>query len=298
MDLSIAIITSRTEPHIQWALDSLKRQFPDPCGIEVIVVSLHTLENAPTSDVFEVKYVKPKPNVWQGEFRKTPSDWWAKPSSINTFLCLARHEFVLMLDDRCVIQDGFADAVKAAMAGRYIMCGSYEKRTDMVVENGVIVHAGTVIGTDHRSGAPSNCSGQWMFGCVTLAPLDWWLGINGSPEKCNGLGFEDAITGILFDNANRPMNFDSRAKIIEDRTVGGLLGDKPMHRESKERHPHDSGDKAHTLLRWARAGADRSDNDFDIRQMRLAVEKGDGFPSVPEGESFDWFDNQPLSEMK
>ena len=289
--LTICMLTTRPQPEVQWMLDSLH------CD-EAQVMVIHGGELIDEFDCERVKYEFPKPNVWQGEHRKTPVDWWAKSNAINTALCLCKTEWICFLDDRCVLQPGFMDAIRSAMTGNYIMAGAYEKRHSVTVENGVIRNAGIITGTDSRVGKGAGavpCSGHWLFGCVTAAPLDWWLQINGAPEKCDSLGFEDVIIGMLFQNNKFPIRYDMRARIIEDRSVDKL--GTVMRRESKEKHPHDTNDKAHKLLAWVNSGAKRSENDFDIRELRDKIQSGGEFPIPEDKEWVDWFDSQPLKEM-
>jgi hypothetical protein len=297
--ITIVVTTSRPIPRLDWIIDSFKGNCPEIPVEEVIVVSLYDslMDPVPPLNHFNVRIVAPKPNPWQGKHRQTPVDWWAKANSINTALCLVRTEWVLFLDDRLVVQPGFGVGLQAAYQGNYIMAGGYEKRTAVTVSCGAILNGGIIVGKDGREGAPFRCGGEWLFGCVVFAKLEWWLDINGSPEKCNGLGFEDVITGFLFSNAGRMIKYDSRSSVIEDRSPDefGVV----MRRESKERHAHDTSDKAHTLLNWAR-GADKprkSENGFNLRELRDAIGRGDQFPTPPL-VAMDWFDNQLLKDMK
>lgn len=296
--ITIVVTTSRPIPRLDWIIDTFTANCPEIPVQEVIIVALFDIQDpAPPLPNVPYRIVEPKPNPWQGQFKQTQVDWWAKANAINTALCHCTSEWVLFLDDRLVIQPGFGVGLKQAYEGQYIMAGGYEKRTAITVDKGAILNGGIIVGKDGREGAPFRCGGEWLFGCVVFAKLEWWLDINGSPEKCNGLGFEDVITGFLFSNAGRMIKYDSRSSVIEDRSPEefGIV----MRRESKERHPHDTSDKAHTLLNWAR-GADRprkSENSFNLRELRDAILRGEPFPGVPEN-MVDWFDSQPLKEMK
>ena len=119
--------------------------------------------------------------------------------------------------------------------------------------------------------------------------------MNGFPEKCDSVSFEDVITGMLIHNNGHPIMFDPRMKIVEDRTPEkcGTV----FKRSSKEKHPHDTSDKTHQILNWAKT-ANRSDNDFDIHELRAKILAGGGFPVPdPQKEWRDWFDGQSLKEM-
>lgn len=308
MSLTICMTTSRPEPEIGWMLESLENQVRQSESNEIKVLVIDALKSTDfhLSSKFsglDFTHVQPKPNIWQGEHRLTKEDWWAVSNARNTALCLCKTEWILFLDDRCVLQPGFMDAVREAMAGGYCMAGAYEKRQHMTVENGVIKHGGIVQAVDGREtyfksiGAtmPFPCGGEWLFGCCLLLPLEWALQVNGYPERCNALSFEDVIFGKLLQNNNFPMKFDPRAKMIEDRTPEklGLV----MRRESKECHPNDTSDKAHTSLRWV-ATAMKSDNDYDIRELRAKIQAGGQFTIPNDPDAKDWFDGQLVREFK
>ena len=309
MSLTICMTTSRPEPELFWMLESLESQVrsDESHSIKMMMIDLHKgnrnykLEGKLAG--LDFTHAFPKPNIFQGEHRLTKEDWWAVSNARNTALCLCKTTHILFLDDRCVLMPGFMDAVREAMAGNYIMAGAYEKRQMMTVENGIIKNGGIIQAVDSResyvdstnSTIPFPCGGEWLFGCCLLLPLEWALQVNGYPERCNALSFEDVIFGLLLANNKFPMKFDPRAKIIEDRTPEKL--GTPMRRESKERHPNDTSDKAHTSLRWVRT-AMRSDNDYDIMELRAKIQVGEPFPIPSDPDAKDWFDGQLVREFK
>jgi hypothetical protein len=300
MKISIGYITSRLNCQIDWFIDSLLPQLRPDDWVEIFVVDRWTTGRAPMRPVTRnvwVAFVEPKPTVFSGQHRVTKEDWWSKSNSINTFLCWANHDYVVMVDDRCVIGPEWMDAVRRACAGKYVMAGAYQKRTGMTVENGIIKHGGIITGEDTRGAGRSGlirCGGEWFFGACTGATLEQWLKINGAPERCDGMSFEDVICGILMQNNGFPMYYDRLALVIEDRTPE-LIGPAIL-RSAKERHPHDTGDKAHTMLNQVRAGRQRSDNGYEIRELRQLVYHGGKFP-LPDPEQKDWFDGQPIKEF-
>jgi hypothetical protein len=300
MSLTIGYITARENPELNWLIDSLQPQLMDDDRIQLLVVNgtfLGKSQMIPRSLQIGVTYIEPKPSSFSGQFRVTNDNWWTKSNSINTLLCYADNDYVVMVDDRSYLGGRWMEAVRDARNGNYILCGAYEKHIDMDIQGGVVKSYGPLIGADHRSGGdgPVPCGGEWMFGVCTGAPLEWWLNINGSPERCDGMSFEDVITGIIFQNNGYPIKYDRRAMVFEDRTPSQI--GKAIRRESKERHPHDTADKAHTTLRWARSGVKQSDNKFDLRKLREEIRTGGFFP-MNDVDQVDWFDSQPLKEFK
>lgn len=300
MNLSIGYITAREKPHVQWFLKSLARQLkPGQAMPEIWVVD--ALKNARTLMLGSgVNHVEVKPNYWSGKHRLTKENWWSKGAAINTFLCLARNNWVCMIDDRCVVMPGFFEAIGKAMTGNYILCGSYEKRIGMTVKDGVIDHGGIITAKDGRHEwiianqrtTPMACGGEWMFGCINAAPLEAWLSINGSPEYlCDGLGMEDVSAGLILSNAGWKLKYDPTFKMVSDRTPGES---KPvMHKTDMGTSPNDKSHKVLANLNGART----SGNDFSIRKMRESVLRTGEFP-LPSRSKNDWYgDKRPIANF-
>jgi hypothetical protein len=187
------------------------------------------------------------------------------------------------------------------MKGPYAVCGPYEKRTAMTVENGCPKNGGIITGSDNRLAYveqhwrgkkqnPYDCPGAWWYGCSTALPLSWALAINGYDESCDGLSGEDYIFGRMLENNGYPIKYDTRMAIIEDRTIGKL--DPVMIRRDKGKSPKD---KSHALLDLL-SGCKRAQHQWDIPTVRRAVLSGEPWP-VPSSPSKDWYDGQPLAEM-
>ncbi|MGO9479059.1 MAG: glycosyltransferase [Limisphaerales bacterium] len=301
--LTVVFTTSRPEPEFDWFMQSLHPQINDWEHVEVFLLDtgMAGQQEIPHPEFPKFKRVlavQPKPNVWQGPHRITTQDWWAKSSALNTSVCFCNTDWISFVDDRCVLLPPWLEAVRAAMEQDYAVCGSYEKRTGMTVENGVIRNGGIVVGRDNRDagwGWAQDVGAGYWYGCTNALPLEWILAINGFPEKCDSVSFEDIITGHLLKNSGRTIRFDNRMKIIEDRSVEKL--GPVMKRSSKEKHPHDVNDKTHAILKWAQT-ATRSDNPFEIREVRERALRGESFPVPdPATDWRDWFDGQRLREM-
>lgn len=298
MNFSIVYSTTRYKPEFQWLMDSVRRESDCP----IIVIHLQTLGIQPSEGV---TFRNPKPNVWQGAHRVTKDSWWAKSNSLNSGICLCQTEWLVCVDDRSVLLPGWRVAIEAAMAGGYAVCGSYEKRHNLAVENGVITDWGTLDGSDPRSPkgkdhradmAPtvSPAPGSWWFGCVNALPLEWALQVNGYEEMMDGLSMEDCIFGLMLQNNGFPIKYDPRLKLIEDRTPGKC--GPVLRRTSKERFPNDKEDKGHAAL--ARFGSQkRTQHHWDLRAIRAAALRGEPFPHHNGQPEKDWFDAMPIQDF-
>lgn len=301
MDLTIAYLTSRKEPKIEWFFDSLHRQAKRGDIRHIIVVSCDEQpERFPLfggslneSEMCYITSVKPKPTIWQGEHRVTNCDWWAKSNAHNTAICLCTTDWIAFVDDRCVLAPTWLQSVKEAMAGNYAVCGSYEKRANMKVENGVITDMGTELGVDTRQPGLYRFD-SWYGGSCAL-PLEWCLQVNGYPEDmCDGLGSEDSMFGTILNNAGYQVMYDSRMRIIEDRTPGESY-EGALKRADKNSHLGQRA-KSWDIVRAFR-GKISSQNSFDIRDMRARKLKGEDW-RPPSASHYDWYDDQPISEME
>lgn len=294
-DLTIAYITSRKDPKIEWFLDSLEKQVGQE-RVNLIVVQGPTenkaehFKDSGHGCFADVIFSSPKPTVWQGPSRLTKEDWWAKSNALNTAICLCRTEWIAFVDDRSVLMPGWLDRVKDAMDGDYAVCGSYEKHLNLKVENGVIVDEGTVDSKDHRAQLNHPQPTRDWYGGHGALPLEWCLAVNGfSEDLCDGLGSEDSMFGVTLHNNRMPIRYDARMKIIEDRTQGEIDG--ALKRSDYGVSPND---KSHAIVNkfW---GAKTSMNSYDIRELRDSVLSGNPFPP-PTASDRDWFTGELLSE--
>ena len=299
--LTVGYVTSRREPEVTWFYDSLKRQLGKGDEVRIVLVDFYAGERRlPQPDFCECVTTEPKPTVWQGVHRLTKDNWWAASNARNTAICLCKSDWFACLDDRCVLMDGWLQAVKDAMIGHYAVCGTYQKRREMTVENGVIRHSGIVIGEDSRAdyvkkhgiATPFKCPGSWWFGCTTAVPLEWALQVNGYDEFCDGLGFEDVFFGMMLENRGYKVRFDPRMSMIEDRTPDKV--GEPMVKRDKGPIGTENDKSHHQLYRLREMK--RATHAWDLRQIRADVLAGKPWP-VPTEPAKDWFDGQPLSEM-
>ena len=294
--LTIVYVTARKEPKFEWFIQSLDRETGrDYSNTKVIVVS--TYDEFFSMDE-TVKWVRPKPTIWQGEHRITKDDWWAKCNALNTGICLCDTEWIAFVDDRCVLAHGWLQCIQDAMMNEYAVCGSYEKRANMQVTNGEITEAGELLGQDIRTqrGFPHRTS-DWYGGSGAL-PLEWCLKINGWPERyCDGLGFEDIQFGILLRNNGFPLMYDSRMRLIEDRTPGESYEGALKRASKPSPDPNDKYQAKDYRILQIMGDAKESGNLFNIRELRDKVLRGEPFPP-PIPDHYDWFDGSYIGDAE
>lgn len=322
--ITIAYITARPEPRFDWFFDSLSKQSGLSEVSQIIIVDFfaqvcdewtsedcirryQSVMNAAKQFKPIVKWVPPKPNVWAGKHRLTPRNWWHMSTARNTALIHCKNDFIAYLDDRCVLDVTWLDAVREANEKQYVVCGTFEKRINIGCIDGNIqikgissqdiCKSGDSVGQDSRACIAQDrkmiCPGSWVFGCTFALPTEWMLQVNGVDESWDSVSMEDSHFGQMLENNSFPIFHDPRMKIIEDRT-GGVRG-HDMKRSSKEKHPNDKNDKFHKLIDklWHNKF---SSHLWNLRAIRNSVLAGN-FPPIPTSSTHDWFDSQPLKEM-
>ena len=299
--LNICYNTARKNPRIEWFWKSLLRQVKPEDKIRLIIVDRN--DPARFGDLFvdapfEVISIKPKPTVWAGEHRLTSQDWFAKSNALNTALCLSQDGWFVNCDDLSVLLPTWLQSVREAVAGNYLVAGSYQKVKNLVVENGEVksfdFYKG---GIDSRRGQAFQdvvpVPGDWLYGCSCAMPVEALLTIGGWAEPCDGLGFEDVCTGIVLNNAGFGFRYDKRMMTYEDEDAH--FEEPPMRKTDKGKSPLD---KSHAILNICKSGQKYFDNYYEggIRAERERVLSGQPF-TIRKIPDRCWFDGQLISEM-
>lgn len=297
MKLSLVFMTGREDPHLDWVVDGLNEQASKDDEIDLIVVDFY---NRPILDLdrrlmfttnIRTRVVPPMPNIWQGQYRVTRSDFWATSSCRNTAIVLAEHDYIAFLDDRCHLGPKWFETVRRYEAERIsVLVGSYEKRED-----------GDLTSHDHRRQMFPNgkihCAPGWLYGCSFALPLEWALEVNGFEDGTNGLTGEDYLFGEMLANADHTLDFVPDMFVSQDRSHGNVTCKGIFTCMDKGVSPND---KSHAAL--ARFGA-RSRTEFtpDLRALRaLRAKQGSWFRfPVPDPtlEYRDWFDDEDIRTM-
>lgn len=312
MSIAFSYVTSRVDCRIEWWFQSLAKQIVLPSQVIVIdhyagsptrrlyvehefrkAFSGPLLTEQAKGNLFYDFFVHavPKPTIWQGDYRITAEDWWAKSNALNTAICLCRQEWLCVCDDRSLLMPNYFNSVVAAMRSNVAVCGNYEKRMNMKVVDGVISDPGITLGSDNRTQHSQPYHVRDWYGGSGALPLEWCLAVNGfSEDLCDGLGSEDSMFGVTLRNSGYPIMYDPRMLIIEDRTPGEIDG--ALKRADKGVSPNDKSHKIVEIMR----DKTTSQNSFDIRHLRNRVLAGEPFPP-PSASYTDWFDGQPIKDM-
>jgi len=294
MKLTIAFITGRSSPRLDWMLSSLAVQWMPGDEISVLAVDSHGRTPAQLGVrrygnwLPDVRVVVPKPTPWQGAHRVTSRDWWAKSSAMNTALVLCDTDYIAFVDDCCRLGPQWLETVRRGERQRSaVLAGTYDK-----LERGVITQ-------DHRRElAPNgreNCGGGWLYGCTFALPLEWALEANGAEEGCDGMGTEDYILGFMIENNGHQIDFVPSLAVTQERAEVSVAGAPSiaLRRTDKGISPND---KSHEAL--ARFGkGKRTEFSPDLRQLRADRAAGRLVWPMPDPQMRDWYDGQLVREM-
>ena len=174
----------------EWFFDSLKNQLEENDPVKIIIVDfLAEKRNKPSYETYgwDIKWVEPKPTIWQGKHKITKDDWWALSNARNTAFCLCEKAEWIRLSGRPLRADAGDGLrpVKRAINSNYAVCGSYQKRSKMEVERGFIKGYDKLIGDDTRmKQAPNGMNNSmsrrvdvWLHVCTAagMGVADEWL---------------------------------------------------------------------------------------------------------------------------
>jgi hypothetical protein len=290
--VTLAFITARDVPHLDWLLESLAPQVYSSDEIRVLVIDGRgrtpvELGACPHYGALapDVRVEFPKPTPWQGKHRVTSCDWWAKSSAINTALVLCETDYIAFSDDCCRLGPRWLDTVRSGERDRHsVLAGTYDK-----IERGVVV-------SDHRRALAArgklNCGGGWLYGCTFALPLAWALEANGAEEGCDGMGTEDCVLGLMIENNGHRIDFMPDMAVTQERNEISAPGAPsiPLRRMSP------NGRSAAALARFRIRK--RTEFTPDLRALRTRRATGDLSWPRPDPAMRDWYEGQLVRGMK
>lgn len=290
MKITIAYITARDEPHLDWLCDGLEQQARSSDNIELIVVdalgrAATSIGFRPIRPVKKLVETKPKPCIWQGDHRITAHDFFANANARNTAIVLCSTSYICFMDDRCKLDPDWLGAVRRGEKRRNaVLCGTYTK----------VRHDGTFF--DHRREAEPKgkrgCPSEWTYGCNIALPLKWALEVNGFEEGCDPVGVEDCVFGRMLGNAGRRVDFVPELSIQQDRLdSNGYVHPLRFPRYDKGQPP--TNKRQVQLDRFYKLK--RTEFTPDLTDLRAKIAGGEPFPVPdPSFDYRDWYDAHPI----
>lgn len=288
MQLTIATITARDEPHYEWLIDELAAQAESDDEIEVVVIDFHAREPselmpgaACVPSIRRVMVHPPKPTPWQGAHRVTSRDLHAIANARNTALCLATFGYIAFLDDRVHIGKKWLDTVRRAEHERAsAICGPCDRMVGMDIE----IDSRSAISPRGEVG----CDGAWLYGGNFALPLAWALEVNGCEEGTDPTGGQDCVMGLMLANHGHRIDFDMAMGVVIDRR---LETKHPFQRIDED------GPRGRTIVERF-AGLLRTEMTPNLDELRTRIMLGERFPPHDRlATDLDWFSGEPIGKM-
>ena len=230
--ISVVVPTVREDCAFDWFAGALRRELGDGDDVEVIVVDALKDDargegfRACAAGRFPVVHVSPKPTPYQGPHRRTTRDCFAAANARNTGLVHARAPYVVFADDCALPMPGWWRAVSRAAANGDVVTGAYQKRWDMRVVDGALVHGRLdASGVDSRwmhgdDARPVPIEGGRLYGASFGAPRELLLAINGLDELCDSIGGEDYQLGLRLSQSGATILYDRAMLTVESEELG------------------------------------------------------------------------------
>jgi hypothetical protein len=294
MKITIAYITAREEPHLEWLCDGLKQQARSGDKIELIVVDAlgrpaKAIGFRSFKAITKLVETRPKPTIWQGPHRITSHDFFANANARNTAIVLCSMNYICFLDDRCRLDPGWLEAVRRGEKTRdSVLCGSYTK------------HWNGGVSVDHRRDSDpqgkKKCLSEWSYGCNLALPLKWALKVNGFEEGCDPVGVEDCVFGQMLSNAGYRLDFVPAMSVQQDRNdpLGYL---HPVHFPRQDKGQPPNNKRQAQLERFYKR--DRAEFTPDLAALRKKISRGEAFPTPdPSFDYRDWYDGSLIRNAR
>lgn len=198
VEITVGLITKRSDPHIDWALESLKKQTFPHKDFEYIIVDgyYHRRKDEVAKLIkdmnldFPVLHIPDKASRWKGQ-RPCISN------ARNTVIIFANGKYIVHADDCCKMKDNWLERHSMWLKEGYLSAGGWIGCQDITLDGKCI--EGTY-GPEQRlkmMNVPLLVDNRMLYGGNFGYPLEAALDINGFDEYLDGeLGQDDVDFGI------------------------------------------------------------------------------------------------------
>jgi hypothetical protein len=171
---------------------------------------------------FNYLHIPPKPSIWRGKYRKTKSNFFDASGTRNTGIIVAENDHIVFVDDLSALTDGWINYHRVAAAQKIILCGAYDKVSNITIEKNQIK---SYIKKNHDTRMQYQLDdknihihGGWIFGQNVSFPIEYLIKVNGYDEFLARKGCEDCNLGVRLENAGYKdlMFYNKNCLIIED----------------------------------------------------------------------------------
>jgi hypothetical protein len=308
----------------QWFAETLISQYPDGVVTDQIIFidSFIHHEEGRTEKLAKIvngrfiyAHTPPKPSIWRGKYRKTKSNFFDASATRNTGIVLAENEHIVFVDDLSALADGWLNYHRKAAEDKIILCGAYDKVSDIVISNNKIVSYKSSDfdnrGNNQIGNENLKISGGWIFGQNASFPLEFLERINGYDEFFARRGCEDCNLGIRLELAGYAdsMFYNKNCLIIEDKAMHwnkincvdefyakrSFKTDHQRHQEVADYFCKIMNDLEHKNLHVDK-NFKTIDTSFNLKEERELWQRAKEFKPVGDCDYFD-FDGENLNQI-
>ena len=325
--ITIAYITARLDPRFDLFVDTISPQLQPTDQIVFIDHYLefdanrHSQYKELVGNRFDMIHIPPKPSIWRGVHKKSRRAFYDTAGAKNTAAIVAKHDYIVFLDDLCAVHPGWRDYHQKAADKGWIFCGSYESVLGLkVLPNGEIYYT-RVGGRDGRkehqlTDEPLKMYPSWVFGSNVGFPMECLQKVNGYDEACARAGIEDVQLGARLGNAgfSEIMYYDKNCMVNEDQWYHHAAANSPyltltnneypLRRwKTEDEHHYEHGkyiyemqDKMLNKHIYEGGGVRSLDPYFDLNAEKELYQNHKIFRSV-ENDTYTDFDGQTIEEL-
>jgi len=229
--LSIIYVTCRRQPMFQWFVETLISQYENNIVTDQIIFIdsfIHYQEGREeklrkiVNNRFQYLHIAPKPSIWRGIHRKTKTNFFDASATRNTGLIVSENEHVVFVDDLSALTEGWINHHRKAAENKIILCGAYDKVSNIVVNNNRIESYARkdcdTRGLHQPTEENIKVGGGWVFGQNVSFPFEYLEKINGYDEFFARRGAEDCNLGVRLELAGYRdlIYYNKNCLIIED----------------------------------------------------------------------------------
>lgn len=208
VEITVGLITKRAQPHIEWALESLKNQTFK--NFEYIIVDgyYHRRKDEIAKLIkdmnlgFPVLHIPDKASRWKGQ-RPCISN------ARNTIMIFANGNYIVHADDCCKMKPNWLERHVDSLRKGYLSAGAWIGCQN-ITDDGKCIEG--IYGPEERLRmvhGPGLANNRWLYGGNFGYPLEAALSINGFDEYLDGeFGQDDLDFGIRLERKGYRTIFD------------------------------------------------------------------------------------------
>jgi len=236
--ITIAYITCRSNPKIEWFFYSLNRELKGQFkNIKIIIVD-YLFQFYPNERYTEfkkhyqryeninIKHIAPLPCPVQGKYKISSQNFFAAGLARNSAFVACDTDYIVCIDDLSVIKEGWFKVIEWGCKNNYVVLGSYAKVNNLTCDE----HGNYTYDLDSysknldsrfnnpyiKNNFATKVSGSWLYGASFGMPCKLAMQLDGFDSICNTIGSEDSEFGIRLGRLTNEIYYSKTLFSFED----------------------------------------------------------------------------------